>query len=127
MCQNLFGYSGASQRDSGQASIVCRSIASEAPYCRRTLCRIFRSAMAFRVARLSHPQIEKGLKTDAVVAHALVRAVFALLRTQASGIDHSVHKSVNAARMSACATSSSALVGQQGHGNSLSSAQTQKP
>src|ERR1700691_2045112 len=98
MCQSLFGYSVASQRDSGQASIVCRSIASEAPYCRRTLCRIFRSAMAFRVARLSHPQIEKGRKTDAVVAHALVRAVFALMRTQASGIDHSVHKSVNAAR-----------------------------
>jgi hypothetical protein len=32
------------------------------------------------------------------VAHALVRAVFALLRTQGSGIDHSVHMSVNAAR-----------------------------
>jgi hypothetical protein len=67
--------------------------------------------------------------TDSVedVARALVRAVFALLRTQASGIDHGVHTSVNAARMSARATSSSALVGQQGHGNSLSSAQTQKP
>jgi hypothetical protein len=38
------------------------------------------------------------------VAHALVRAVFALFGTQASGIDHSVHTSVNAARMSACAT-----------------------
>jgi hypothetical protein len=42
------------------------------------------------------------LKT--LVAHALLGAVFALLRTQASGIDHSVHTSVNAARTSACAT-----------------------
>src|ERR1700683_604937 len=42
------------------------------------------------------------LKTP--VAHALVRAVFALFGTQASGIDHSVHTSVNAARTSACAT-----------------------
>jgi hypothetical protein len=41
------------------------------------------------------------LKTPA--AHALVRAVFALLRTQVSGIDHSVHTSVKAGRMSACA------------------------
>jgi hypothetical protein len=39
------------------------------------------------------------------VAHALVRAVFALLRTQAFGKDQGVHTSVNAARTNACATS----------------------
>jgi len=38
------------------------------------------------------------------VAHALVRAVFALLRTRVSGKKPSVHTSVNAARTSACAT-----------------------
>jgi hypothetical protein len=45
--------------------------------------------------------------TPRLVAHALVRAVFALFGTQASGIDHSVHTSVNAARNSACATRAS--------------------
>jgi hypothetical protein len=39
------------------------------------------------------------------VAHALVRAVFALLRTQAFGKRPGVHTSVNAARRSAYATS----------------------
>jgi hypothetical protein len=39
------------------------------------------------------------------VAHALVRAVFALLRTQGCRNNpHGVHTSVNAARRSACAT-----------------------
>jgi hypothetical protein len=38
------------------------------------------------------------------VAHALVRAVFALLRTQAFENKQGVHTSVNAARRSACAT-----------------------
>jgi hypothetical protein len=38
------------------------------------------------------------------VAHALVRAVFAHLRTEGLGRLHDVHTSVNAARTSACAT-----------------------
>jgi hypothetical protein len=38
------------------------------------------------------------------VAHALMRAVFALLRTQVFGKTPGVHTSVNAARRSACAT-----------------------
>jgi hypothetical protein len=38
------------------------------------------------------------------VAHALVRAVFALMRTQPFGKTPGVHTSVNAARRSACAT-----------------------
>jgi hypothetical protein len=42
---------------------------------------------------------------DPLVAHALLRAVFALLRTQGCRNNHQgVHTSVNAARMSACAT-----------------------
>ena len=39
------------------------------------------------------------------VAHALLRTVFALLRTPSCGSKPGVHTSVNAARMSACATS----------------------
>ena len=42
------------------------------------------------------------------MAHALVRAVFALLRTQSEirkNLVHGVHTSVNAARVGACATS----------------------
>ncbi len=39
------------------------------------------------------------------VAHALLRAVFALLRTLVCEVDPGVHTSVNAARRSACATS----------------------
>jgi hypothetical protein len=44
--------------------------------------------------------------SNRTVAHALVRAVFALLRTQGCGNNHQgVHMSVNAARRNACATS----------------------
>ena len=39
------------------------------------------------------------------MAHALLGAVFALLRTLVCEVDPGVHTSVNAARRSACATS----------------------
>jgi predicted TIM-barrel enzyme len=55
---------------------------------------------------------------DPLVAYALVRAVFALLRTPLFGKHPGVHRSVNAARMSARATRRlhDLLVGPQAHG-----------
>jgi hypothetical protein len=44
------------------------------------------------------------MPSTSFVAHAHMRAVFALLRTQVLGKNPGVHMSVNAARMSACAT-----------------------
>src|SRR6202162_6506654 len=51
------------------------------------------------------------ISRDPLVAHALLRAVFALLRTPLFGKHPGVHRSVNAACKSACATGGFILFG----------------